>query len=257
MNTIVSKLLVYVYNGYNKDIYYEMSLFILSHLDSLKEMTASEFGHQCHTSLVTVKKFCQILGCKDFSMMKKYLFSTIEIRKKQIQERYSSYDENQIMSEIEFIAKNKIDREELKKSIEEIVDDIYEADVFSIIGANYPLFISFNFIEDMLVFQKNCLIQNVNYQLENIFDNCKTYGLLITVTGRYFMLNPKQSQIIQNSEAHFGIISQNKSIKDKIKNVNSFIHLPGYKDSESLNLIIINILLLIKNTYYEKYILIK
>lgn len=161
------------------------------------------------------------------------------------------------MSEIEFIGKNKVDREELKKCIEEIVNDIYEADVFSIIGANYPLFISFNFIEDMLVFQKNCLIQNVDYQLENSFDNCKTYGLLITITGRYFMLNQKQSQIIQDSNAHFGIISQNKAIKDKIKNVNSFIKLPGHKDSESLNLIIMNILLLIKYKYYEKYILIK
>lgn len=94
MNTVISRLLVYLYNGYNKDIYYEMSVFILSHLESLKEMTASEFGHQCHTSLATIKKFCQILGYKDFNMMKKYLFSTIEIRKKQIQERYLSYDEN-------------------------------------------------------------------------------------------------------------------------------------------------------------------
>lgn len=257
MNTVISRLLVYVYNSYNKDIYYEMSVFILSHLEIVKEMTVSEFTRHCHTSLATVKKFCQILGYKDFNMMKKYLFSTIEIRKKQIQERYLSYDENQIMSEIEFIGKNKVDREELKKCIEEIVDDIYEADIFSIIGANYPLFLAFNFIEDMLVFQKNCFIQNVDFRLENVFDNCKTYGLLITITGRYFMLNQKQSQIIQDSNAHFGIISQNKTIKDKIKNVNSFIQLPGHRDSESLNLIIMNILLLIKNKYYEKYILIK
>ena len=32
MNTVISKLLVYIYSGYNKDVYYEMSVYILSHL---------------------------------------------------------------------------------------------------------------------------------------------------------------------------------------------------------------------------------
>ena len=43
--------------------------------------------------------------------------------------------------------------------------------------------------------------------------------------------------------------------KDKIKNVNSFIQLPGNDDSESLNLIILNILILIKFIYYRKYVI--
>ena len=255
MNTVVSKLLVYVYSGYNKDIYYEMSIYILSHLSIIQKMTVSEFSQNCHTSLATVKKFCQVLGYKDFNVMKKYLYSTIEIRKKQIKERYLCFDENQLLDEIELIGKTKIDRDQFMSSIEEIVDDIYQAKIIYIIGANYPLFLTFNFIEDMLIFNKNCFIQNVDHQIEKYFETCQTYGLLITVTGRYFMLNQSKSQMIQDVHAHFGIISQNIAIKDKIKNVNSFIQLPGNNDSESLNLVILNILILIKFIYYRKYVI--
>ena len=98
-------------------------------------------------------------------------------------------------------------------------------------------------------------IQNVDRQIGKYFENCHTYGLLITITGRYFMLNQAKSQIMQDAHAQFGIISQNISTKDKIKNVNSFIQLPGNDDSESLNLIILNILILIKFIYYRKYVI--
>ena len=69
------------------------------------------------------------------------------------------------------------------------------------------------------------------------------------------MLIQAKSQIMQDAHAQFGIISQNISTKDKIKNVNSFIQLPGNDDSESLNLIILNILILIKFIYYRKYVI--
>lgn len=187
--------------------------------------------------------------------MKKYLFSTMDNRKNQIRERYLSFNEEQIFKEIECISQTKIDKKQWMASIEQIVDDMHKAEMISIIGANYPLFLAFNFIEDMLVFDKKCFIQNVDRQIGKYFENCHTYGLLITITGRYFMLNQTKSQIMQDAHAQFGIISQNISTKDKIKNVNSFIQLPGNDDSESLNLIILNILILIKFIYYRKYVI--
>lgn len=54
-----------------------------------------------------------------------------------------------------------------------------------------------------------------------------------------------------NLELFHKIFLQN----DKIKNVSSFIQLPGNDDSESLNLIILNILILIKFIYYRKYVI--
>lgn len=255
MNTVISKLLVYIYSGYNKDVYYEMSVYILSHLSIIEFMTVSEFAQNCHTSLATIKKFCQILGYKDFNVMKKYLFSTMDNRKNQIRERYLSFNEEQIFKEIECISQTKIDKKQWMASIEQIVDDMHKAEMIGIIGANYPLFLAFNFIEDMLVFDKKCFIQNVDRQIGKYFENCHTYGLLITITGRYFMLNQAKSQIMQDAHAQFGIISQNISTKDKIKNVNSFIQLPGNDDSESLNLIILNILINYKFIYYRKYVI--
>ena len=255
MNTVISKLLVYVYNGYNKDVYYEMSIYILSHLSMIQKMTVSEFAQNCHTSLATVKKFCQILGYKDFNVMKRFLFSMIEGRKKQIEERYLTFDEKQILKEIECICQTKIDRKQWLETIEKIVDDIHGAESVSIAGANYPLFLAFNFIEDMLIFNKNCFIQNLDCRIENYFNDCDAYVLLITITGRIFILNQAKSQIMQDAHAQFGIISQNISTKDKIKNVNSFIQLPGDNDSESLNLVILNILILIKFIYYRKYVI--
>ena len=226
-----------------------------SYLFSTIAKKVSEFAQNCHTSLATIKKFCQILGYKDFNVMKKYLFSTMDNRKNQIRERYLSFNEEQIFKEIECISQTKIDKKQWMASIEQIVDDMHKAEMIGIIGANYPLFLAFNFIEDMLVFDKKCFIQNVDRQIGKYFENCHTYGLLITITGRYFMLNQAKSQIMQDAHAQFGIISQNISTKDKIKNVNSFIQLPGNDDSESLNLVILNILILIKFIYYRKYVI--
>ena len=73
MNTVISKLLVYIYSGYNKDVYYEMSVYILSHLSIIEFMTVSEFAQNCHTSLATIKKFCQILASPQKAYIKLFL----------------------------------------------------------------------------------------------------------------------------------------------------------------------------------------
>lgn len=256
MNTVISKLLVYMFNGYNKDIYYEMSLYILSHISLIKDMSLSDFAQKCHTSTTTVKKFCKIIGYKDFNVMKQYLFSTIEIRKKQIMERYHHYDINRKFDEIDLITHTSIDRNKWKESIEIIVDSIHKAQELFIVGANYPVFLSFNLIEDMIVFGKNCYIQNVDQQVQDYYSNEDAYGLLITITGRSYMLNQNNAHMLSDAKAQFGIISQNLVIKDKIRNVNTFIQLPGKDDDESLNMVIMNIMMMIKFRYFEKYILV-
>lgn len=255
MNTVISRLLVYVYNCYNRDIYYEMSLYILSNLSIIDDMTASEFAKNCHTSLSTVKKFCKILGYKDFNVMKQYLFSTIDIRKKQIEQRYKEFNIDNLLNEIEIIGKEKIDKNQYLIALESIVDEIYKAKNVYIIAANYPLFLSFNFIEDFLIFNKSCYIQNVDLPLHENFKEESTFGLLISATGRYFMLNKIKSESILDVNSKIALISQNVSMKDKVTNLKTFIDLPGKQDSESLNLIILNILILIKFIYYQKYMI--
>ena len=255
MNTVISRLLVYAYNCYNRDIYYEMSLYILSNIAIIDDMTASEFAKNCHTSLSTVKKFCKILGYNDFNVMKQYLFSTMEIRRKQIEERYKSFNIDDLLNEIEIIGKEKIDKNQYLIAIESIVDEIYKADNVYIIAANYPLFLSFNFIEDFIIFNKSCFIQNVDLPLDDDFKKESTFSILISATGRYFMLNKIKSETILDVNSKIALISQNVSIKDKVGNLKAFINIPGKQDSESLNLIILNILILIKFIYYQKYMI--
>lgn len=107
MNTVISKLLVYIYSGYNKDVYYEMSVYILSHLSIIEFMTVSEFAQNCHTSLATIKKFCQILGYKDFNVMKKYLFSTMVIEKIKLEKDIFLLMKNRFSKKLNVLVKQK------------------------------------------------------------------------------------------------------------------------------------------------------
>lgn len=107
MNTVISKLLVYIYSGYNKDVYYEMSIYILSHLSIIEFMTVSEFAQNCHTSLATIKKFCQILGYKDFNVMKKYLFSTMDNRKNKLKKDIFLLMKNRFSKKLNVLVKQK------------------------------------------------------------------------------------------------------------------------------------------------------
>ena len=73
MNTVISKLLVYVYNGYNKDVYYEM---INAEDISLEEPEIMLF---LIVELVSSTCYSAILYKEpaDIDTIKPYLFKTV------------------------------------------------------------------------------------------------------------------------------------------------------------------------------------
>lgn len=254
MNTVIAKLLPYLYNTYHRDVYYDMSYYILTHVYDIKNMTVSEFAQNCHTSVLTVKKFCHILGYNDFNMFKQYLASTIKVRENQIVERYQEFSIEEMLKNIEFLGKTKIDKDKFMKQIKKVVEDIYKSERVYIIGATFPLALSLNFIEDMIIFGKPFLIQNVDNELDEVLKNKDSYSIVISVTGRYFMLNILQFQLLQELQVKTCVISQNTSIQDKLYSVSEFIRLPGDKDTENMNSILLEIFQLIKFVYYQTYI---
>ena len=107
----------------------------------------------------------------------------------------------------------------------------------------------------MLIFNKKCFIQNVDNSMSAYFNEKNTYCLLITITGRYFMLNKVKSQLLEDTYAKYGVISQNGQILHYLPNVDTFLQLPGDRDDESLNVVLLELLIIIKFTYYSKYVL--
>ncbi|MDE6952905.1 MAG: hypothetical protein K2P09_03745 [Erysipelotrichales bacterium] len=255
MNTVIAKLLPYIYNTYHRDIYYDISYYILTHIYDIKNMTVSEFAQNCHTSLSTVKKFCQGLGYKDFNVFKQYLISTIHVRENQIAERYQDFSIDDILKRIDILGETEIDKDKFMVQIRKVVDDIYQSQRTYIIGATFPLALSLNFIEDMIIFGKPFLIQNVDNDLDEALKRKDSYSIVVSVTGRYFMLNLVRFQLLQELEVKTCVISQNNSIQDKLHNISSFIHLPGNNDTENMNSILLEIFQLIKFVYYQTYVI--
>ena len=230
MNTIISMLLLFVYNSLNKDVYYDIAVYILDHLDEMESISIENIAHNCHTSTITIKKFYNLLGIESFKKFKTLLNDTRVGRLEQIKFRYSQINEEEIFEQVKILSHNKLLRKEVFMSdIEKVVDFIYDAKRTYINGSIFPLALTLNdYNEDDLLF-------------------------IITITGRYLMQNKQSFLKMYESSAKKVILTQN-SIFQTFYVFDCMIPLYGSDDSETENLIVIEILNLIKYRYFMKYI---
>lgn len=254
MNTIISMLLLFVYNSLNKDVYYDIAVYILDHLDEMESISIENIAHNCHTSTITIKKFYNLLGIESFKKFKTLLNDTRVGRLEQIKFRYSQINEEEIFEQVKILSHNKLLRKEVFMSdIEKVVDFIYDAKRTYINGAIFPLALTLNFVEDMKIFGKPFYIEQLNYKYNMNDYNEDDLLFIITITGRYLMQNKQSFLKMYESSAKKVILTQN-SIFQTFYVFDCMIPLYGSDDSETENLIVIEILNLIKYRYFMKYI---
>lgn len=104
-----------------------------------------------------------------------------------------------------------------------------------------------------MVFHKSFTIKQLGYLLDDIQYNKDDLIIFITVTGRILNNNRQVFMSMYNTPAKKVVISQNKVFDDFYK-FDNFIQLEGQNDDESMNLVIVEILNLIKYFYYKKYV---
>lgn len=254
MNTAISILLLFTYNSLNQDIYYTIAMYILDHLEEMETMSISDLAQNCHTSVPTINKFCRSMGIGTYKKMKNILISTRKGRLEQIDFRYGQLDVNEILRQMELLYQKEIDKIELLNQIDKVVDLIHDSETIYFIGAMYPLSLTLNFVEDMRIFNKAIYIEHTNYDTIDCDFGENSLLIFITITGRFLTMNRSAfSSLYEELSSKKVIISQNESFST-FNGFDAFIKLFGNDDNEVENLIIIEILNLIKYKYYIKYI---
>lgn len=253
MNTIVSILLLFTNNTLHQDIYYCIAQYILEHLDEVEKISIGKLANDCGTSIATINKFCHLIGLDNFKSFKNLLINTRLGRQRQIKMRYGQLNEEEMFQQIQQLSHGNVTQENLKKNINEVVDLIHQSKHIYLIGATYPLALSLSFVEDMMVFHKSFTIKQLGYLLDDIQYNKDDLIIFITVTGRILNNNRQVFMSMYNTPAKKVVISQNKVFDDFYK-FDNFIQLEGQNDDESMNLVIVEILNLIKCFYYKKYV---
>ncbi|MEG0276177.1 MAG: hypothetical protein RR630_04030 [Coprobacillus sp.] len=253
MNTIISVLLLFTYNSLHKDIYYLISKYILEHLDEVENMSIGKLAVDCGTSTATINKFCNLIGVDSFKGFKSLLMNTRVGRLNQIKERYQQFNEEILFSQIQHLSQNVIEKEIFLNKIDELVKLIHNSQQIYLLGAIYPLALSLNFVEDMKIFKKDISLEQIGFMSSNNNYQKDDLILFITINGRIITHNRQGFLRLYESPAKKVVISQNRIFED-FHDLDDFIKLEDNNDNEVENIIIIEILNLIKYKYYTKYI---
>ena len=231
MNTIISVMLLYVFNSFHQDAYSFIAQYILEHINVIEKISIDKLAYECGTSTTTINKFCKQLGLDNYKHLKGMLVNTKEGRIEQIEKRYRQFNCEQFYSRIGL--KNNID--DFNDCIERVVDLIYNAHKI------HMILFGKDFCFEQIGFKEN----KANYQENDLI-------FLITITGRIVTLNKPYFLKLNNTKVKKVAISQNMMF-DNIFNFDEFIQLINTHHNEIENSIVIEILNYIKFVYFNKY----
>ena len=201
MNTAMSKLLLFLLNSYEKGTWYDLALYLLLHLNEISTITLNGIAAKCGTSVPTVTRFCRMLGYANFTGLKEHLQSTLEIRRHQTAEKLKVFDEAKTLAAIETLCGKPADAAALKEMARQIAGHrrIY------LIGAVHPQCLALDLAEDLLEAGIAVIPENIEH-----FDFTpakEDYCIIVTLTGRFFMLNSFPFSRLRENGAGVGVIS--------------------------------------------------
>lgn len=249
MNTIVSVMLLYIFNTFHQDAYFSIAKYILEHINELDKISIDKLAYECATSTNTINKFCKQIGIDNYKQLKSMLVNTKDGRIRQIEKRYEQFNAEQFYLRIGL----KDGIEEFNACVDRVVDLIHNANKVYIVGAVYPLSLAINFAEDMILFGKDFCFEQIGFKENTTNYQENDLIFLITITGRVVTLNKPYFLRLTTSKAKKIVLSQNTMFGD-IFNFDEFIQLIDTHHSEIENAIVIEIMNYIKFMYFNKYI---
>jgi|GEM_PF-4829864 len=245
MNTVISKLLTFLFCTYRKDVNYELAYYILNHLE--EKLTLNDLVQECHTSVPTANKFFEMLGYQSFSMFQKELTATMEIRKSQIRQRYEDIDEDRLLSMMEAEAVLDFDRNEMLEKADDIVSRINSHDRIRILASVFPLALTLSFAEDLFLFGKPVLYEAV----EETYLDQEAFYIIVSYTGRYMIQHRAAFEMLERKIPDYCLITKQSYGGVKKKAVT--VPLPYEKDDVAINSFVLNFFYLVSLRYYRSY----
>lgn len=252
MNTVVSLLLLYVFNHAHKDTYYEIARALLEKGEQVEHLSVTDFAMEIGTSVATVNKFCKEIGFSNFRTLKKQLILTRHGRLSQIVHRIAHTEEKEILDLIEFLVKSPIDRQMFLDFSKSVADRFHTARHVYLTGAVYPIGLALNFVEDMWMLDRPIEMINNLYSGYEGDIGPEDFCLMISDTGRSISLNRPYFLSLYTKRWDIHVVSQNVNFKDYDK-ISAFLPLPAHPENLDSPLVLAEMLNLIELTYYKQY----
>lgn len=251
MNTLISILLAVLNDPTTDNTSREIARQILLNHHALENLKVSQLAEKSFCNASTVTRFCKHLGFSSFSDMKSFMITSHEIRQQQIRHHMELTDENELLEHIAGMCSRQFDKENFIKECELFNQAIHEAPRAVIIGAVFPVSMTFHYMEDMNEMNKCIYNAPIHRNLQAPANETDAVLIVISFTGRIVSYCAKEyDEILEQFPRTILMTGFNHTSANSREMV---FHLPFEKDDEINNAAFIEIMRYLKYDYYRTY----
>ena len=85
MNTLLSRLIVYINSCVKKDVIYEIARYIIKNYSYCQNITLKDIMDECYVSRASVTRFCEYFGFHSWNNFQSFLVKTKKVKEQQIE----------------------------------------------------------------------------------------------------------------------------------------------------------------------------
>lgn len=250
MNTVLALIIMMHNNTIKSDIATTFSRYLIANLQRIEKLTMRDISNESYISTSSIINYCKALGFNSYSEFKHQLFDNIKIRKMQINFRYGKLNETKLLEDIAHFGGSDFDCDQLNRAVDQVVELIALNKSLTIVGALFPVALSYSFQEDLVIMGKPVYIKQPDYGVKLHEFASDSLILLITITGRFVQISSKFYHQIIDQPNDLAVISQDQ-LSGKAGQV--MLGMPFIGDTEYNDVILLLIFDLIKIKYYKRY----
>lgn len=214
MNTLLSRLIVYINSCVKKDVIYEIACYIIKNYGHCQDIMLKDIMDECYVSRASVTRFCEYFGFHSWNNFQNFLIKTKKVKEQQIESRFNHINVSSVYDHICYIAKDDSleFKNALKENIDKLVTMVHQSKRIYLFGAIYPLSLAFDFQINMISVGKEvyCDYQSEMDYMEPM--NNGDIAFILTASGRY----------IGECKAKFNLICNNPGKKVVISCSNQY-----------------------------------
>ena len=249
MNTLLSRLIVYINSCVKKDVIYEIARYIIKNYSYCQNITLKDIMDECYVSRASVTRFCEYFGFHSWNNFQSFLVKTKKVKEQQIESRFSNIDIESIYDHLCYIAKNN-----LKKEINALVEIINQSSRIYLFGAVYPLSLAVDFQINMISIGKTVYsdFQSESDYLEPM--NEDDLAIILTASGRYVGECKSKFNLICNNAGKKAVISCSNRYSS-LQYINHYLYIPttnknSFVDFDYYTILILDLIYIEYNLKY-------
>lgn len=256
MNTLLSRLIVYINSCVKKDVIYEIARYIIKNYSYCQNITLKDIMDECYVSRASVTRFCEYFGFHSWNNFQSFLVKTKKVKEQQIESRFSNIDMESIYDHLCYIAKNDSleFKNNLKKEINALVEIINQSSRIYLFGAVYPLSLAVDFQINMISIGKTVYsdFQSESDYLEPM--NEDDLAIILTASGRYVGEYKSKFNLICNNAGKKAVISCSNRYSS-LQYINHYLYIPttnknSFVDFDYYTILILDLIYIEYNLKY-------